>query len=117
MRAKAFLLATAVAAPATLCAATGKAHQQWGDGSPVSESVKLRCCGDAEVHFLPPGSVHARADGWHIDGYAKAVPYGTELPSPDGYEWGFWADHRYDGFKVAGGQSEIRCLFLNPRWF
>ena len=29
------------------------AHTQWGDGSPVSERVKQRCCGDAEVHFLP----------------------------------------------------------------
>ena len=108
-------LAAVIALPALLRCAPGQAHTQWGDGSPVSERVKLQCCGDSEVHFLPPGSVHAFADGWHIDGFSKPVPYGTELPSPDGNEWGFWSDHRYDDFKVVGGQSEMQCLFLNPR--
>jgi hypothetical protein len=94
---------------------TGTAHTQWGDGSPVSEDVKRMCCGEAEVHLLAPGSVRALKDGWHIDGYAKVIPYGKELPSPDGNDWGFWADHAYDGFKIVAGQSEMHCLFLNPR--
>jgi hypothetical protein len=93
------------------------AHMEWGDGSPVSEEVKRMCCGEAEVHFLPPGSVHAYADGWHIDGFFTPVPYGKEMPSPDGNEWGFWLDHRYDDFKVVGAQSDMQCLFLNPRHF
>jgi hypothetical protein len=109
--------AVAIAIPALLHGLPGQAHTQWGDGSPVSERVKLFCCGDSEVHFLPPGSVHALADGWRIDGYSKTVPYGAELPSPDGNEWGFWSDHRYEDFKVVAGQSDIRCLFLNPRRF
>jgi hypothetical protein len=103
------IVATGLASLPTL------AHTQWGDGSPVSERVKQQCCGDAEAHFLPPGSVHSFPDGWHIDGFSKPVPYGAELPSPDGNEWGFWRDHLYDGFKVVGGQSEMQCLFLNPR--
>jgi hypothetical protein len=115
MKAKNLTLAIVVAATATFHGGTGFAHQHWGDGSPVSEQIKQVCCGDAEAHFLQPGSVHARADGWHIDGFAKAVPYGRELPSPDGNEWGFWSDHRYDGYKQVGGQSDMNCLFLNPR--
>ena len=91
------------------------AHDRWGDGSPVSAEIKKKCCGDAEVHRLPPGSVHALADGWHIDGYSKVVPYGVELPSPDGNEWGFWSDPHNDGYLAAAEQSDMHCLFLNPR--
>jgi hypothetical protein len=115
MNAKALALGTLLAVSPILFARIGSAHQQWGDGSPVSERIKKQCCGDAEAHFLPPGTVHARADGWHIDGFKKVVPYGRELPSPDGYEWGFWSDVRYDGYRPVGGQSEMNCLFLNPR--
>lgn len=111
------ILATAALLTVLLHCSLGFAHNQWGDGSPVSEQVKKQCCGDAEVHYLPPGSVHAAKEGWRVDGYNKPVPYGLELPSPDGNEWGFWSDHIYDGFKVVGGQSDIRCLFLNPRRF
>lgn len=109
------MVAAAAVAPIMVFCPPGSAHTQWGDGSPVSEQIKRQCCGDAEIHFLPAGSVHARADGWHIDGFAKVVPYGKELPSPDGNEWGFWTDHQYDDFKIVGGQSEMQCLFLNPR--
>ena len=118
MKAKVFALTVAAAAGLPLWAAPAPAHQKWGDGSPVSESVKRKCCGDAEAHILPPGSVHARADGWHIDGFADVVPYGVELPSPDGNEWGFWGEYQY---RVPFGdvhgtvQSDMRCLFLNPR--
>lgn len=109
------IVLTITIAAAALLHSPGFAHTQWGDGSPVSEQVKRQCCGDAEIHLLPPGTVHAMRDGWHIDGYNKPVPYGRELPSPDGNEWGFWRDHAYDGFKVVGGQSDIHCLFLNPK--
>ena len=109
------LTGAAIVAPFLVCAPHGQAHTQWGDGSPVSERVKQQCCGEAEVHFLPPGSVRAFPDGWHIEGFLTPVPYGTELPSPDGHDWGFWVDHRYDGFKVVGGQSRMQCLFLAPR--
>ena len=95
----------------------GQAHERWGDGSSVSENIKRQCCGDGEVHLLPPGSVHALPDGWHIDGFSKAVPYGKELPSPDGNEWGFWTDYRYSHAQAIGRQSDIHCLFLNPRGF
>jgi hypothetical protein len=104
-------------AAALLWGSPAAAHQQWGDGSPVSERIKLKCCGDAEVHILPPGSVHALADGWHIDGFAKVVPYGVELPSPDGNEWGFWSEYRIPvGYAQQTRQSDLRCLFLNPRF-
>ena len=62
MKSRDLPLGVAIAASATFCGMLGSAHQQWGDGSPVSEKVKQLCCGDAEVHFLPPGSVHAFAD-------------------------------------------------------
>jgi hypothetical protein len=111
-------IAVATAAPVPLGLSAGLAHSTWGDGSPVSEQIEKKCCGDAEVHLLPPGSVHARSDGWHIDGFQSVVPYGRELPSPDGNEWGFWTDlHQYaaTGLSVSAGQSEMQCLFLNPR--
>jgi hypothetical protein len=111
-------IAVATVAPVPFGLSAGLAHSTWGDGSPVSEQIKKKCCGDAEVHLLPPGSVHARSDGWHIDGFQSVVPYGRELPSPDGNEWGFWSDfHQYaaQGLWVSGGQSEMQCLFLNPR--
>ncbi len=106
-----FMILTSV----LLQSSPSEAHEQWPDGSTVSEQIKRRCCGQAEIHFLPPGSVHARPDGWHIEGFGKVVPFGTEAPSPDGNNWGFWAEHRYDGFKVVGGQSEMMCLFLNEQ--
>lgn len=115
MKAKNLTLSILIAALAVLHNEVGSAHQQWGDGSPVSERVKQQCCGDAEVHWLAPGTVHALADGWHIDGFGKTVPYGHELPSPDGEEWGFWSDHRYDDYRPVGEQSDMKCLFLNPR--
>jgi hypothetical protein len=116
MKAIALKLNLAFAAAALLCASPARAHQQWGDGSLVSESVKRKCSGDAEVHILPPGSVHALADGWHIDGFAKVVPYWVELPSPDGNELGFWSDYRIRvDNALRPQQSDIRCLFLNPR--
>ena len=106
----------AIGASALLQQSFASAHTQWANGVAVSERIKQLCCGGAEAHLLPPGSVHARADGWHIDGYAKVVPYGVELPSPDGNEWGFWADHQYEGpATLLGGQSAMHCLFLNPR--
>jgi hypothetical protein len=111
-------IAVATVAPVPFGLSAGLAHSTWGDGSPVSERIRKKCCGDAEVHLLRPGSVHARSDGWHIDGYQSVVPYGRELPSPDGNEWAFWTDfHQYaaQGLWVSGGQSEMRCLFLNPR--
>jgi hypothetical protein len=115
MIAKTIVVTATIAVSAMFCVRVSSAHQQWGDGSPVSEQVKKQCCGDAEVHFLPPGTVHALADGWHIDGFAKVIPYGRELPTPDGYEWGFWRDNLYDGYKATPRQSEMYCLFLNPR--
>ena len=99
-----------------LCSLRVEAHALWGDGSPVSEEIRKRCCSDADAHLLPAESVHARADGWHIDGYPKVVPYGKELPSPDGHDWGFWSDHQYnDGFRMIVDPTEMRCLFLNQR--
>ena len=111
--AKLLTAATALTLGAPVCLA----HTHWGDGSPVSDEVRRRCCGEADAHLLPPGSVHARRDGWHIDGFERVVPFGQELPSPDGHEWGFWSEHRYDGYRPVGGQSEMYCLFLNPRNF
>jgi hypothetical protein len=116
MKTEGVALSLAIAAAAAFCGPPATAHQTWGDGSPVAESIKRKCCGDAEVHLLQPGSVHALADGWHIDGFAKAVPYGVELPSPDGYEWGFWSEYRIPvGDARQPLQSDMRCLFLNPR--
>jgi hypothetical protein len=93
------------------------AHSQWGDGSTVPESIKKRCCSEAEAHLLPPGSVHATPDGWRIDGYSRIVPFGNELPSTDDEDWGFWTDYRYGHQQAIGGQSEIRCLFLRNRGY
>jgi len=115
MKSRDLALGVAIAASAIFCGVLGSAHQRWKDGSPVSERVKQLCCGDAEVHFLPPGSVHAFADGWHIDRFPKPVPYGKELPSPDGNDWGFWAERQYPDFEVVAGQPEMQCLFLAPR--
>jgi hypothetical protein len=116
MRAGTIAFGAALVGPILFGSPAAEAHKLWGDGSPVSESVKKQCCGDADAHPLPPGSVHAMADGRHIDGFAKTVPYGAELPSPDGEDWGFWSDHRYtDGYKMLGYQSEMYCLFLTPR--
>ena len=77
------MFAAAAVAPIMVFCPPSRAHTQWGNGSPISEQIKRQCCGEAEIHLLPAGSVHARADGWHIDGFAKVVPYGKELPSPD----------------------------------
>lgn len=116
MRASRIALGMAIFGPLIVCSLPLEAHRRWGDGSPVSDEIEKLCCGEADAHLLPPGSVHARADGWHIDGYPKVVPFGKELPSPDGDEWGFWSDHQYnDGYKIIVDPSEMRCLFLNPR--
>lgn len=82
-----------------------RAHDLWADGSPVPAWVKAACCGPNDVHHLVPSQVHALRDGWHVDGYNSAVPYGTELPSEDGDYWGFWADYPH------GGQSRMYCFF------
>jgi hypothetical protein len=108
-------LASAILTLALLYGASSQAHERWRDGSAVSEEVKRLCCGEADAHFLPPGSVHADRNGWRIDGFQKVVPYGKELPSSDGEDWGFWPDHPYSSPELAGGQTEIYCLFLRPR--
>ena len=38
-------------------------------------------------------------------------PLGRNCQDPDGHEWGFWSEHRYDGYRPVGGQSEMYCLF------
>ena len=53
-------LAAAAVTPMMVLCPPSRAHTQWGDASPVSKQIKRQCCGDTEVHFLPPGSVHAR---------------------------------------------------------
>jgi hypothetical protein len=106
---------------AAICTQTidgsAQAHMQWSDGTPVPEQIRQRCCSDTEAHLLPPGSVHPLADGWHIDGYSRVVPYGSEMPSPDGKDWGFWTDYRYGHAQAIGAQSKMRCLFLNVMGF
>jgi hypothetical protein len=51
------------------------------------------------------------ADGWHIDGYPKVVPYGRELPSEDGDYWAFFK--RYQD----GSWSPVYCLFVPPQGY
>lgn len=96
---------------------SAQAHMRWSNGTPVPEQIRQRCCSEAEEHLLPPGSVHPLADGWHIDGYSKVVPYGSEMPSPDGNDWGFWTDYKFGRAQAIGGQSKMRCLFLNVMGF
>jgi hypothetical protein len=87
------------------------AHDQLADGSPVPDWIKKSCCGPNDYHPLRPEQVHAMADGWHVDGYRKVMPYGKELPSPDGTYVGFWLDYG------DGSQSNMYCFFVPPQTF
>ena len=87
------------------------AHDRLADGSPVPDWIKKSCCGPQDYHPLTPDQVQARPDGWHVAGYNKVVPYGKELPSPDGTYAGFWLDYG------DGTQSPIYCLFVPPSAF
>ena len=81
------------------------AHEQWVDGTAVPAWVKKACCGPEDVHHLTPSQVHPMSDGWHIDGYGEVLPYGKELPSPDGEYWIFYRT------LANGAQSVVYCFF------
>lgn len=66
------------------------AHDAWESGAPVPAWVKASCCGPEDVHHLQPEQVHAKADGYHIDGISTVVPYDKALPSQDGDYWAFY---------------------------
>jgi hypothetical protein len=103
---------TALALAAVLCVpVTAYAHDQLADGSPVPTWIKKSCCGPQDYHALRPEQVHAMRDGWHVDGYYEVIPYGKELPSPDGTYAAFWYDHQ------DGTQSSVFCFFVPPRDF
>jgi hypothetical protein len=87
------------------------AHEKWANDKVVPDWVKSYCCGPEDVHHLKPEQVHARPDGWHVDGYRDVIPYGTELDSQDGDYWAFYRTYQ------DGSQSRVFCFFAPPRSF
>ena len=85
------------------------AHERLADERPVPAWIKKACCGPNDYHALSAEQVHATPKGWRIDGYKDTIPFGSELPSPDGTYHAFWIDHD------DGTQSRMFCLFLPPR--
>lgn len=85
---------------------SASAHDQWANNEPVPNWVKKACCGPEDAHHLRPEQVEMRPDGWHVDGYQRVIPHGTELPSPDGSYWIF-----YRTFS-DGTQTSVYCFFV-----
>lgn len=81
------------------------AHDVWADNEPVAPWAKSACCGPEDSHHLRSDQVHAEKDGWRVDGYHALVPYGKELPSPDGTYWIFYRTF------ADGTQSNVYCFF------
>lgn len=86
-----------------LAAREARAHDEWAPGMPVPAWVKSSCCGVAHAHMLQPASVHARPDGWHIDGLLTVVPFDKTLPSEDGSFWAF--------YPIGAPKPPIYCFF------
>lgn len=59
-----------------------EAHDAWADGDPIPTWVKTECCSQAHAHHIDDGALHARPDGYHVDGYKWTIPYSQALPSP-----------------------------------
>ena len=92
----------------SLLSLPAEAHDVWANGEAVPEWVKRACCGPTDYHALTREQIRATPDGWHIDGHRDPVPFGSELPSPDGGYHAFWTEF------ADGTQSRVFCLFLPP---
>ncbi len=86
-----------------------RAHDYWQTGAEVPSWVKASCCGAADAHQLDSTSMHARADGWHIDGISTVVAYDRTLPSQDGQFWAF--------YPVGMAAPPVYCLFTPAQGF
>lgn len=104
-----FLILAVAALLAIFCVEAAFAHDEWHNGDPVPDWVKSTCCGLADAHRVTDAQIHTRADGWHVDGYNAAIPYGSELPTQDDSNWIFYRDY------PDGTQSRVYCFFTRSR--
>jgi len=86
-----------------------EAHDAWANGDPIPPWVKTECCSQAHAHHIDDDAVHARPDGYHVDGYRWTIPYSQALPSPDGSTWLFYTTRQ------DGSQGAPYCFFVGPR--
>jgi hypothetical protein len=96
---------------------SASAHYKGCDGSPVPETIKLDCCGEAEEHQLKPEQISRGPDGEYIvsfESYKFEIPAEKALPSNDPCSHIFltntWV---YEGGDLVPTRPSIHC-FLTP---